>query len=296
MITPRVSVVVPTYERSFRVRATLSALARMEPPSGGFETIVVDDGSSAEHAESLARSAAEVPAARVIRQENRGPAAARNAGVAVASGELIAFLDDDCVPSPDWLVRLTAPFDSADPWLAAVGGRVLPAPPTNWVARFLAATEYSSGVQAVFVNAATANACYRRSVLEELDGFDERFLHPGGDDPDLSERVRRAGYRLKFVSEAVVYHSELESYRDFLHHMYCRGLGEARLGTKYGRSTRVVLRGLLLPAFLIRAGAGTWKRTAGKAGFLVRLFWLVLEVVGQTAFVAGSLRGLVHVR
>ena len=63
------------------------------------------------------------------------------------------------------------------------------------MSRFLAETEYSSGLQPVFENAATANACYRRDVLEQLGGFDEGFVHPGGDDPDLSARARAAGHR-----------------------------------------------------------------------------------------------------
>jgi GT2 family glycosyltransferase len=133
-------------------------------------------------------------------------------------------------------------------------------------------------------------------VLEHVGGFDEGFRHPGGDDPDLSARARAAGYQLRFVPDAVVHHAELESYGDFLRHMYGRGLGEARLAAKQGRAGRVVLRAGLLPLFLARTTAGCWRRTAGKGSRPARASWAALETIGRVAFVAGSLRGLVAER
>ncbi len=89
---------------------------------------------------------------------------------------------------------------------------------------------------------------------------------------------------------AVVYHEELESFRDFVLHMYRRGLGETRLATKSGRASRALLRALLLPVFLARTGLGCWRRTAGKGGLAARAWWVGLELVGRTAFVVGSVR------
>lgn len=287
-----VSVVIPTYERGRLLEAALGALAQVRSPAGGHEIVVVDDGSGPEHAAQVERAVERLDGAVLVRQPNRGPAAARNAGVARSSGALVAFLDDDCLPAPDWLERLVAPFERADETLGAVGGRVLPAPPRNWVARFCAATEYSSGPQPVFENAATANACYRRTVLDALQGFDERFTLPGGDDPDLSARARAAGYRLEFVPDAIVYHAELESYRDFLGHMFGRGVGEARLAAKQGRTGRVLARALLAPVYLGRTAVGCWRRTRGKGRLPARLAWTGLETVGRLAFLAGSVAGL----
>jgi GT2 family glycosyltransferase len=286
-----VSVVIPTFNRSRTLERTLAALDRVQPPpEGGLEVVVVDDGSADEHARAVAGAVAARPYARLLAVPNRGPATARNAGVRATSGPLVAFLDDDCAPEADWLVRLTTPLLGGEPRLAGVGGRVLPAAPTNWVSAFCAATEYSSGVQPEFVNAATANACYRRTVLDEVGGFDEGFRHPGGDDPDLSARVRARGYRLEFVPAAIVYHEELESFRDFVGHMYRRGLGETRIAAKSGRAWWVVARAVLLPVFLLRTGLGCWRRTAGKGGMPSRVWWLGLELVGRTAFVIGSVR------
>jgi GT2 family glycosyltransferase len=289
---PEVCVVVPTYQRSRLLARTIEALAELDPPDGGFEVVVVDDGSGDEHRAAAGAAIAGRPAFRLLCRPNGGPAAARNAGIASSQSALVAFLDDDCAPARDWLVRLVACLADGGEEVGAVGGRVRPAPPTNWVSRFCAATEYSSGIQPVFENAATANACFRRRVLDELGGFDEGFRHPGGDDPDLSRRARAAGYRVVFAPDAVVYHAELESYRDFVAHMYRRGIGEARLGRKSGGAGRVLLRAVLLPVYLIRTGAICWHATAGKGGLATRIAWLGLASVGGTAFVGGSVYGL----
>jgi GT2 family glycosyltransferase len=288
-----VSIVIPTFNRSRSLERTLRALDRLEQDGTvPFDVAVVDDGSSSEHHATLTAAARSRPYIRLVTTPNRGPAAARNAGIQATSGPLVAFIDDDCAPAPDWLLRLTRPLRDSDDQLAGVGGRVRPAPPTNWVSRFCAVTEYSSGVQQDFVNAATANACYRRAVLERVDGFDEGFRHPGGDDPDLSARVRAAGFRLEFVADAVVYHEELESFTDFVGHMYRRGIGEARIARKSGRGWWVLLRALLLPAFLTRTGVACLRRTSGKGAAPARAWWVTLELVGRAAFVAGSVRAL----
>jgi GT2 family glycosyltransferase len=294
-VAPAVTVVVPTYERGAIVARSLEALAAIESPPGGHEIVVVDDGSSAPNAAIVDRAVAAVPGATLLRQENRGPAAARNAGYRQGSGPLVAFLDDDCSPAADWLVQLVDAFES-DPALSGAGGRVLPAPPRNWVSRFCAVTEYSSGVPDTFENAATANACYRRAVLDELGGFDESFLRPGGDDPDLSARARAAGHRLVFVPSAVVYHAEFEHFGDFVRSMFNRGLGEARLVRKHGGVVKAVARAVLLPVFVARTSLGVWRRTRGKGGLDERLLWLALEALGRCAFVAGSIVGLARER
>jgi GT2 family glycosyltransferase len=283
---------MPTFQRGELAARSIAALADIAAPEGGVEIVVVDDGSDAAHVRSVEKVVASITGARLVRQPNRGPGAARNRGVAETSAPLVVFIDDDCTPAThDWLLRLVAPFGE-DGAPGGVGGRVVPAPPTNWVSRFLAVTEYSSGLQPIFENAATANACYRRDVLDELNGFDERFRHPGGDDPDLSARARAAGHRLVFAADAVVEHSELESYGDFMGHMYRRGVGEARLAAKQGRKTHVAMRATLFPLFLGRTGVGTWRRTAGKGSAPIRSVWVALETLGRAAFVVGSVRGL----
>jgi histidinol-phosphate phosphatase family protein len=134
-----------------------------------------------------------VPAwAEVVPGRAAGPAAARNLGWRQATAEWVAFLDDDVVPGPDWLSALAGDLEGLSPEVAASQGQVrVPVPagrrPTDWE-RNVRGLETARW--------ATADMAYRRSVLEEVGGFDERFPRAYREDADLGLRVVRAGYRI----------------------------------------------------------------------------------------------------
>ena len=125
----------------------------------------------------------------------------RNLGWRRASAEWVAFLDDDVVPGPSWLGALARDLDGLGPEVAASQGRVrVPMPagrrPTDW----------ERNVQGLeTAQWATADMAYRRSVLEEVGGFDERFPRAYREDADLGLRVVRAGHRI-VVGDRVVLH------------------------------------------------------------------------------------------
>jgi GT2 family glycosyltransferase len=291
---PSVAVVIPTYNRSDLLARMLRAVAAVDYPS--MSVVVVDDGSAEAHREGI-RAAADAAGATLLTQANAGPAAARNNGVAHTQSDLVAFLDDDCSPRPDWLRRLVAAFDGAGEGkggLGGVGGRVVSAPPRGFVGRFCSAAKYSTGTPEHFTNAATANACYRRAVLEEVGGFDPSFKHPGGDDPDLSRRVVAAGYELRPVPEAIVEHAEIERLGELVRHLFWRGLGEARGKRKEGRASWVALRAVLFPLYCARRTAQTWRVSEGHGGAPVRASYAGLEGLISLAFIAGSVVGLVR--
>src|SRR5437588_177347 len=166
----RVSVVVPTYRRPDLLARCLAALDAQEFDPGAFEVIVADDAAEeATHRQVEAFAAQAGPAAHYVPMRGAyGPAAARNTGWRKARGEIVAFTDDDCVPDPGWLAAGVKALE-ADPGLAAVAGQVvvpLPPQPTDYErdAAGLAAAEF-----------VTANCFCRRSALEAVGGFDERF-------------------------------------------------------------------------------------------------------------------------
>ena len=292
MDTPSVAVVIPTHNRSTLLRRTLDAVAAVEYSPEPM-VVVVDDGSAPEHS-TANRAAADAAGVTYLTQTNAGPATARNRGVAATSGDLVVFLDDDCAPDRDWLNALTAPFSGAGrEGLGGVGGRVVSAPPHNWVSRFCADAEYITGIQPEFTNAITANACFRRAVFDELDGFDEEFRFPGGEDPDFSRRVRERGYQLQFVPDAVVYHAEIETFREFFRRVYRRGLGEAVAKRRERRVGWLVARNALFPLYALRRARQTWRVTATKAGRPRRLAYAAVEAAGAVTYVVGSLVGLV---
>jgi GT2 family glycosyltransferase len=197
-VEPAVSVVVPTYSRQARLQRLIEALDHQDLDDP-FEVIVVDDASTDDTADVLARLASARPHLRWERQPvNGGPARARNTGWRLARAPLVAFTDDDCVPSPGWLRALLARAATAD----IVQGAVEPDPAQLRGAGPFSRTLRADG--AVFFQ--TANVLYRRTVLEELDGFDERFPKAAGEDTELAYRAMAVGRRATFAPDALVHH------------------------------------------------------------------------------------------
>lgn len=199
-----VAVVVATHDRPARLAALLAALREQRRPAD--EVIVVDDGSGAETARVLARDhAAGALPLRVIRREVAGgPATAREAGWRAAASDLIAFTDDDCSPTPDWLAELERAA-AADP-AGFVQGRTLPdpaeLPDRGPFSRSIWVRELDPAFQ-------TCNIAYPRALLERVGGFDtETFGRaPGGEDCDLAWRAIESGARPAFAAGALVHHA-----------------------------------------------------------------------------------------
>lgn len=136
----------------------------------------------------------------VLPGPGRGPAAARNAGWRMSSAEWVAFLDDDVVVPREWLTRLAEDLDVA-PALGAVQGgikvpRPVDRPPTDWERNTIGLEN---------ARFATADMAYRRSVLEQLNGFDERFPRAYREDADLALRCMDAGYTISRGSRWVIH-------------------------------------------------------------------------------------------
>jgi GT2 family glycosyltransferase len=174
-MTPRVSVVVPTCGRPALLARCLAALEKQTLPRDAYEIIVVED------------------------RDRQGPAAARNRGWRQARARIVAFTDDDTLPDADWLRRGLDVFSSAAGIDAVCGRVVMPlgARPTDY-------ERDAQGLErAEFV---TANCFCRRSLLERLGGFDERFPLAWREDSDLHFRLLEAGARIAREPRAVVVH------------------------------------------------------------------------------------------
>ncbi|MCO8126373.1 glycosyltransferase [Acidimicrobiia bacterium EGI L10123] len=203
----KVSVCIPTHRRPALLARCLDAVLAQEPGRHEIEVVVVDDGSPASDGVAEVVAAAAGGAALPVRYErlatNRGAAAARNTAWRLASGEWIAFTDDDCRPRPDWLRRLLASVDDVD----IIQGCTVPDPAgQHLVGRPLVRTLDVPAPDGFFQ---TCNIAYRRAVLEQLDGFDVTFAR-SGEDTDLAWRARAAGARTAFRADAVVEHAVVE--------------------------------------------------------------------------------------
>ena len=213
MPEPVISVVVSTYQRAQRLPRLVEAL-RQQEGVGSYEFIIVDNGSTDDTAEVMAKLEAEGGGngeLRVLRiEENRGPAPARNAGWRAARAPLVAFTDDDCEPRGTWLAATVAAFEAgAD----VVQGRTVPDPDGK-------AGPFSHTVSVAHGTIAyeTCNIAYRRELLAQLDGFDETFRGASfGDDTDLGWRAKKTGADVRFQRDAVVAHEVTPSdYRAYL--------------------------------------------------------------------------------
>jgi GT2 family glycosyltransferase len=196
----RASIVVPTHNRPELLARLLDALAKQEFEPSSFEVLICDDAASdatRQQVESFASDAR--PTARYLPNTGRrGPAAARNLGWRSARGAVIAFTDDDTVPDPGWLAAGLAALDEHD--ADAATGRVvvpIPDPPTDYERNVagLATAEF-----------VTANCFVRRSALERVGGFDERFARAWREDSDLHFALLRSGHKIIHAPDAVVVH------------------------------------------------------------------------------------------
>jgi GT2 family glycosyltransferase len=199
---PDVSVVVPTCGRVDLLDRCLEALLRQTLDGRRFELIVVDDNPRHATRQLVAmwRASAGERGPAVVYLPNHGasgPAAARNVGWRSARAPIIAFTDDDTVPEPGWLANGLHAFDGK---VDAVAGRIqmpLPGTPTDYQrdARRLESAEF-----------VTANCFCRKSILQAVDGFDERFSFAWREDSDLYFRLLKIHARIARAPNALVIH------------------------------------------------------------------------------------------
>jgi GT2 family glycosyltransferase len=224
---PRISIVICTYNGSRTLRDALDGVREVDYPD--FETIVVNDGST----DSVPAIAASYDV-RLISTENRGLSAARNTGWQAATGEIVAYLDDDARPDPHWLQYLAWAFRTSSH--VGVGGPNLAPPGDGWIAECVAHAPggplhvLTSDTEAEHIPG--CNMAFRRSALEAVGGFDPRF-RTAGDDVDLCWRLLDAGGTLGFHAGAMVWHHRRNSVRTYWKQQFGYGRAEALLEDKY---------------------------------------------------------------
>jgi GT2 family glycosyltransferase len=221
---PRVSVVVCAHNAAATIGDCLASLDRLTYPD--VEVIVVDDGSR----DGTSGIAKQYPRARVIDIPNGGLSAARNVGLARASGEIVAYTDADVVVDPDWLTYLVQPMLRSEA-VGSGGPNVVP-PDDPWMAQCVARSP--GGPTHVLLDDHVAehvpgcNMAFRREALEAIGGFTPIYLR-AGDDVDVCWRLQARGWRIGFAPSALVWHRHRSSLRAYWRQQVGYGEGESWL-------------------------------------------------------------------
>ncbi|MCW8307590.1 glycosyltransferase [Acidiphilium sp. PA] len=263
---PILTVAICTHNRGIAVARCLAGLG---PPHPAVDVLVVDSGSDGEEAETILR-AAMAHGAQHTRLASVGLSAARNAALAAARGQWIAYLDDDATPASDWVTVLLASI-AQDPDLAATGGMILP----QWQA--LLPVWWPDSLRAVLtiidrvapdacadIDPYAANIAFRRDVLTRFGGFPACLGRRGtlllsNEETYILRRLRRAHFRVRF-NPALVVHHEIARERlrpDWLvRRQYWSGVSEAVMLAALGerrmaRAWRMAAHAMVLAPWLL---------------------------------------------
>ncbi len=229
----RLSVVIPTFERLPALQACLASIAAQEPEGCVYEVVVADDGSGDRTFEWLTEaSQQEWPfRLRVLQCPHRGPAAARNAGVREASGDVILFTGDDCVLAPGCIERHHQAHEKWTTGTSVLGFTTwLPSLDIHPFMHFqenggsqFAYWRIADREDAGWLNYYTTHISTPRMALLE-NPFDERFPAARYEDLELGYRLEQRGHRIVYEPEALIWHDHPLDCESFLRQ--CEGFGQ----------------------------------------------------------------------
>ena len=259
---PSVSVIIPVLDGSVDLDRCLAALGQQDYPADLLDVVVADNGST----EDIAAVVARHDGVRCVREPRPGSYAARNAALAVATGEVLAFTDGDCSPDPSWVSAAVEAL-SGPPRADMVGGAVRMTyrhgRPVNGSELFEAVHGFP---QEDYVNhrhfAVTANMVTWRSTFDRVGVFDATLMSRG--DAEWGHRVHAAGLVQRYAPDAVVGHPARDTLRESVRKWQRTSSGRVRVELNEGRPRRHFLG-------TARFHLGDWARTLRSSGSLPAL-------------------------
>jgi GT2 family glycosyltransferase len=241
-MTPRISVIIPHLNQPDMLARCLASLVAgsLQPD----EIIVVDNGS---HLLPTA-VCGQFPGVRLLQETTAGPGPARNCGVAASMGEILAFIDADCLADPDWLAGAEAAV--ADPTATILGGdvRIALATPERMTMTEAYESVYAYRMDRYIARegfTGTGNMVVRREVLADVGPFAGIDL---AEDRDWGRRATAKGYRIRFVPEMRVYHPARKTLAELFHkwdRQSAHDYADARM--RSGGRLRFALKAMAMP-------------------------------------------------
>ena len=254
-----VTVCICTRDRPAYLQDCLRGLQR-QTVGDAFEILVVDSASHPENAARLRCIIADVPRARLVRVEQPGISLARNVGAQATRSSYIAYIDDDAIPAPDWIERITAAIAESDPAPALIGGRIMPrweAPLPSWWPRQLRGTlsiidhegqgEYRTPALPAGLEPYGANIVVHVPTLLAIGGFGQDSGRDGkallsDEEVQVAWRLQAGGRSARYDSRIVVEHQIQASRLTpawLLSRLYWQGVSTVRTRRQLGYARSV---------------------------------------------------------
>ncbi|MFC1867055.1 glycosyltransferase family 2 protein [Thermodesulfobacteriota bacterium] len=264
-----ISVIICTLNRADTLKSTIQALLTQTLSNNKYEIIIVDNGST-DHTRSVVEGLQQNSVAHLlyVSEAKQGLSIARNKGILLSKGEVIAFLDDDAIAHKEWLANITETF-SATKRVDAMGGPIEPYGPLrlpSWfpgrLASHLSIVDY--GKEPIFLKYPHypfgTNMAFRRSVFKKVGLFDEQLGRIGlssfqtGEETDLFFRIEQSGGVIYYKPSAIVYHIiHPERIHDIwlCHQTYWIGISSAIIERKFMKPLNIFWKGLISIAIII---------------------------------------------
>jgi glycosyltransferase involved in cell wall biosynthesis len=228
------SVIIPAYNSGSTISSCLESALNQSLSKKDYEVILVDDGSS-----DNTTKIAENYSVKIIKQNNQGPAAARNRGAQEAKGKVLIFTDSDCQTDNKFVETILIPFEQ-DRQIVGVQGSYK-TKQEQFIARFAQVeieTRYKKMVKNQNIDfIGTYAAAYAREVFSNCGGFDTSFPQASGEDADFSYKLQKNGHKMTFKREAFVYHRHPSTLSKYLRSKFYRGFWRAKLYKKHPQKT-----------------------------------------------------------
>lgn len=243
--TIKVSVILPTYNRKRELEKCLNSFLCQDAPLSDFEIIVIDDGSTDDTEQLFTSSNGWQPLQLVYYKQTRnGVSSARNAGIKIAKGKILAFIDSDCLANKDWIKNIMF-YHEKFPDIAAIHGRTEAYSNNDYTAiteqkiidRYLDYLILSNGEHKFINTLYTCNCSVKTGIFTRLKcSFSKEMFT--GQDVDLARQILQKGEKIIYIDDIVAKHKNRTNFFSYMRRSFRSGRGEYLLRAKWRKDLR----------------------------------------------------------